>query len=586
MKMGGWRSAPVLIIGIAVLILLAGLAVIVQNQAAYGRSQTGQAQVQADILAASVAAALDFNDPIAAQETVDAFRVNRQVRWLAVYSRGGQLAAGYDRAGGRPPQSANLIPAAREDQIRVSAPVVMAGQRVGLVFLELDREPLSRRLSRYLVLGSLFFLAALVVATLGLTQAQLRKANRELAHRADALARTNVRLEEEIEERAKAEDQLRQSQKMQALGQLTGGIAHDFNNLLTVIQGSADMLARPEIAEAKRIRFAQAIVQASGNAAALTSQLLAFARRQPLKPERLDLSRLIRDMDDLIDRTVGERIEVVTDLCTTSCTVEADKAQLQSAILNVASNARDAMPKGGRLTLRTREAGERESGRMVALEIADTGEGMSPDTLDRIFEPFFTTKMTGRGTGLGLSQVYGFASQSGGEVEVQSVVGEGTTLTILLPCIAGAAAEDEARIDQLADQPPATILVVEDNEEVGAFAEALLQDLGHSVTRACNAEDALELARAQPFDVVFSDVVMPGMGGLRLAEILAEEQPGLPVVLATGYSEEIAEAGSRGRPVILKPYRLPTLAEALANSLQGKGGNRPDKNAAATRIIT
>ena len=193
---------------------------------------------------------------------------------------------------------------------------------------------------------------------------------------------------------------------------------------------------------------------------------------------------------------------------------------------------------------------------------------MDADTVNRIFEPFFTTKTTGQGTGLGLSQVYGFATQSGGDVVVDSVPGTGSTLILLLPC-SKSAVVTKARAEQpeVADQPPAEILVVEDNEEVGRFAETLLSELGHSVTLATSGEEALELTRRREFDIVFSDVVMPGMGGLRLAEQLAEEKPQLPVILATGYSQEIAQSGSGGRPVILKPYRLATLSQALADAM-------------------
>ena len=234
-----------------------------------------------------------------------------------------------------------------------AVPVTSRGERIGTVYLAADPEPLSRRLARYIVIGLLMLMAALVVVVLGIAQAALRRANRELEERADALADANAELKVQIGERAKAEDQLRQAHKMQALGQLTGGIAHDFNNLLTVIQGSADMLRRPGLAEDKRIRFAEAVVQASGRAAALTGQLLAFARRQPLQPEVIDVNELIRGMTDLLDRTLGERIEVTTELADDACTVEADRAQLESALLNIAVNARDAMPDGGTLTIRT-----------------------------------------------------------------------------------------------------------------------------------------------------------------------------------------------------------------------------------------
>jgi signal transduction histidine kinase len=566
----GWRLAPMAVFGIALLILLAGIGTIIQYNGSYSQERTEQTQGLADILAASASAAVDFDDPVAAQESVNAFRVNDQVRWVAVYDHHGNALAGFDRSGAPVPQRIAAITQEPAGAMRAISPIEKAGQRIGTVYFEVDKEAGSRRLVRYLLLFVLVLVAALVVTGLGIAQAQLNAANHELSERAEALSQANELLEEQMAERAKAEEQLRQSQKMQALGQLTGGIAHDFNNLLTVIQGSADMLCRPDLPEPKRVRFARAIVQAAENAASLTSQLLAFARRQPLKPEHIDLADLLQSMHELIDRTVGERIQVVMDLPTT-CTVEVDKGQLQSAVLNIASNARDAMADGGRLTIVTREHEAEGERRMMDIEISDTGAGMNGETLDRVFEPFFTTKATGKGTGLGLSQVYGFASQSGGEVSAESELGRGTTIRLSLPCrqasenlVETAANKTEA----LASEAPAAILVVEDNEEVGHFAETLLSELGHDVTRVTSAEAALEMSRAKPFDVVFSDVVMPGIGGLKLAEILAKEKPELPVVLATGYSQEIAEVGSGGRPVILKPYRLAMLSEALSAALR------------------
>jgi signal transduction histidine kinase/CheY-like chemotaxis protein len=558
-----------MIFAAAILIVLVGVGVIVQTDTSYRDARRDFAVSQAQILAATVAAAIDFNDPVAAQEAVKPLRVITTLRSASVYGRDGALVAGYDRSGEAVPALEEALGPISGDLLRVSAPVESAGQRIGTVYIQLDRQPVWRRVSRYGTLAVLVAAAALIVVGLGFAQRALRSANRELANRAEALAQANEMLGEQMEERAKAEDQLRQSQKMQALGQLTGGIAHDFNNLLTVIQGSADMLCKKELPEPKRVRFAKAIVQASENAAALTSQLLAFARRQPLKPERLDLDQVLVEMQDLIDRTMGERVKVSMALDGPPCSIETDKAQLQSAILNIASNARDAMSDGGELKISTRESNE-EAGRMVAIDFTDTGHGMDSETLDRVFEPFFTTKGTGKGTGLGLSQVYGFASQSGGEVRATSEIGKGTTVSLVLPCHE---ADSIATTDagEPVHMPPrsAAILVVEDNEEVGIFAEHLLSELGHTVTRASSAEDALELSRAEDFDLVFSDVVMPGMGGLKLAQALAEEKPALPVVLATGYSEEISEAGSGGRPVVLKPYRLATLSEAIASALNG-----------------
>ena len=564
-----WRKAPLAIMVTVGLLLLAGIGIILQSEAAYRDLQRQEAQVQANILSASVAAALDFGDASAAREAVDAIGVNRQIRHVGVYDAAGNLVASYGRDGSAPPRRLGLA-ADDGNAILASATVTSRSERIGTVVLAADPEPVARRLTRYVVIGLLIAMAALIVAMVGIGQNVLRRVNRQLEDRAQALARANAELKVQIAERGRAEDQLRQAQKMQALGQLTGGIAHDFNNLLTVIQGSADMLRRPELTDAKRIRFAEAVVQASSRAAALTGQLLAFARRQPLQPEVIDVNELIRGMTDLLDRTLGERVEVAAELAGSACTVEADRAQLESALLNIAVNARDAMPEGGLLTIRTAAYDDPERGGMIALSVTDSGAGMDEDTLDRAFEPFFTTKVTGKGTGLGLSQVYGFASQSGGDVRITSLVGEGTTVTLLLPC---SGTPPAARADAKADERQATrsahVLLVEDNEEVGEFAEHLLAELGHQVRRVASGEEGLVLAITGQFDIVFSDVVMPGMSGLDLAAELAKAKPGLPVILTTGYSDEIARSGAGGRPVILKPYRPETLAAAIDQLLGG-----------------
>jgi signal transduction histidine kinase/CheY-like chemotaxis protein len=566
-----WRTAPTAIFLIAMLIVAGGIGIILQNEVTFRSARDRQAMVAAEVLAGSVTAAVDFDDPVAAKEAVDAFQVNPQVRYVAVFDGGGSMLAAFDRSGKRSRLSLAQLPAPPPTNYRVAVPVVSAGERVGTAVYEVEREAVARRLTRYVILGALAVLAALVIVTLGLAQAALHRANRELSERAEALSQANELLAEQIAGRAKAEEQLRQSQKMQALGQLTGGIAHDFNNLLTVIQGSADILTRDELADDRRKRFAKAIVQAADNAAVLTSQLLAFARRQPLKPEVVDLSQLVAGMTDLLDRTMGERIKIETSLERSTPPVTVDRNQLQSAILNIASNARDAMPDGGTLTIRVSEIRSEAGERMATISVSDTGAGMDADTASRNFDPFFTTKKTAKGTGHGLSQVNGIATQSGGEVFVDSEPGEGTTVTLLLPCSEpGMAVARQAEEPALPEQPRAEILVVEDNEDVGQFAETLLTELGHSVTLATSGEEALELTRDHDFDVVFSDVVMPGMGGLRLAERLAEEKPDLPVVLATGYSQEIAQSGSGGRPVILKPYRLATLSQALADAMSAR----------------
>ena len=274
-------------------------------------------------------------------------------------------------------------------------------------------------------------------------------------------------------------------------------------------------------------------------------------------------------MIDLLDRTLGERFIIHTDLSHEVCAVEADRAQLASAVLNVAVNARDAMPDGGTLRLAT-ERLHREEGDQIAICVTDTGTGMDEETIARAMEPFFTTKGAGKGTGLGLSQVYGFATQSGGDLHIVSTPGEGTTVTILLPCsdaelpLAPDAGPGEARAARIG-----AVLLVEDNEEVGEFAEALLRELGHSVTWARSGAEALAAAAERPFDVVLTDVVMPAMSGIELADQLHRLQPDLPLVLTTGYSDEIARSGAGGRPVLLKPYRIETLAAVLDDALSG-----------------
>ncbi|HEX8126323.1 MAG TPA: ATP-binding protein [Allosphingosinicella sp.] len=575
---GRWPNVPIAAGVMALLLLAIGLGVIFQNEGAYREQKLREASVQADILAASVIAALDFGDNATAQEAVDALRVNPQINAAGIYAPDGALFAGYERRPGALPTRLGTRPANFND-VEASVPVTRGGERIGTVYLGAVQEPLSRRLTRYGYIVLLVLMAALVVLVLGMAHTALRRANRELEARAEALSGAYAELQVQVEERANAEEQLRQAQKMQALGQLTGGIAHDFNNLLTVIQGSADILRRPGIAEAKRIRFADAIVQTAGRAAALTAQLLAFARRQPLQPEVIDLNAHISGMTDLLDRTLGERVEIRTDLADGLCPIEADPAQLESAILNVAVNARDAMPEGGALTLHTGEAPPLAEGRpAIFVAVSDNGTGIDEEVLSRVFEPFFTTKSVGKGTGLGLSQVYGFAAQTGGDVKVESVVGEGTTVTLILPCSErGEAPAVRPELEAARKHRTGRILLVDDNEEVGAFAETLLIELGHSVMRARTGAEALELARQGGFDAVFTDVVMPGMSGIELAEALAPVLPDVPVVLTTGYSDEISRAGAAGRPVVFKPYRLETLSNVLDQVLapKGDGGARP-----------
>jgi PAS domain S-box-containing protein len=371
------------------------------------------------------------------------------------------------------------------------------------------------------------------------------------------------RAAEELDEARAA---LFQSQKLQALGELTGGVAHDFNNLMTVIRGSADLLTRPGLSEAKRARYLQAIIDTADRAATLTSHLLAFGRRQALNPEVADLNVRLDAFAEMIARTLGGKVEVNLDLAPALPRVEVDLAQFETALINAAFNARDAMPDGGRLTLSTRcvpgEPGE------VVVEIADTGTGMTAEVRDRAFEPFFTTKPVGEGTGLGLSQIHGFAAQAGGRAEIRSKAGEGTAIRIFLPAtdrpLSGAVETIRAA------KPPRDlrVLLVEDNEHVREFAHHLLDELGYRVLSAGSGEEALEVLGREPVDVLFSDVVMPGLSGLELARLARRDQPALPVLLASGYSEEIVGSAGTEFEIVRKPYDVGLLEAALGAALE------------------
>ncbi|MDB5668076.1 MAG: sensor histidine kinase, partial [Alphaproteobacteria bacterium] len=347
----------------------------------------------------------------------------------------------------------------------------------------------------------------------------------------------------------------------QALGELTGGIAHDFNNLLTVIRGSAELLQRPGLGDEKRDRYIASIIETSDRATALTNQLLAFGRRQALKPEVLQLNLRLDAFAEMVQRTFGSLYDVALDLAPDLWPVEVDVAQLETALLNAAINARDAMPEGGRLVLRTRNLTETDE---VAVELEDNGEGMPREVLERAFEPFFTTKPVGKGTGLGLSQIHGFAAQTGGRAEIDSRPGEGTRLSIILR--RSAKPLDQGDTVESLHLPHAhlRVLLVEDNEQVRQFAESLLAELHCEVVSAGCGEDALELLESERFDLVFSDVVMPGMSGVELAHRVREDHPGLPLLLASGYSEEVVRGAAASFRMVAKPYGLATLSRAIA----------------------
>jgi PAS domain S-box-containing protein len=368
----------------------------------------------------------------------------------------------------------------------------------------------------------------------------------------------------------RAHEQLAQAQKMEALGQLTGGVAHDFNNLLMVVSGQAQLLKTRIGKDPRSARALEAIETASRRGEDLTRHLLSFARRQRLQPVSTSLADRIHGLRELFNATLSKDVQLRIVLPSRLWPVAVDPGELELSLLNLAVNARDAMPAGGTLTIRGENVelagGEVDpdlKGDFVALTVSDTGVGVPPDVLPRVFEPFFTTKEVNKGTGLGLSQVYGFARQSGGRAVILSELGQGTSLTLYLP---RATDEPSAAPSEAPVYGPkgARILLVEDNPEVAEVATGMLEQLGHSVRPVVSAAGALaEIARGGAPDLVFSDVVMAGdMDGIDLARRLRTEQPGLPVLLATGYSRAADRLGGEF-PILRKPYKLPELNRAI-----------------------
>jgi PAS domain S-box-containing protein len=394
-----------------------------------------------------------------------------------------------------------------------------------------------------------------------------------------ATARDVTREKDQAIALAAVEDALRQSQKMEAIGQLTGGVAHDFNNLLQVIRGSADILKLPGITEERRVRYIQSISNTADRAAKLTNQLLSFARRQALKPEVFDVGLGLGAVGEMVGTLTGSRI--VTDFQFTpgQSWVHADAAQLDTAVVNMVVNARDAIDGAGTITISLSNVTAMPSirahaariGDFVAIAVSDTGSGILPDDMARIFEPFFTTKGIGAGTGLGLSQVFGFAKQSGGEILVESQVGVGTTFTLYLPRHIGAAGTPSAQAAQVRQAPDGAgaVLVVEDNPDVGEFSRDLLIELGYAATLVTSAHACLARLSQEGavYDVVFSDVEMPGMSGLELAARLKLSHPHLPVVLTSGFSHNLYEHGLPDNELLHKPYTVAQLEAVMRSKM-------------------
>jgi PAS domain S-box-containing protein len=397
-----------------------------------------------------------------------------------------------------------------------------------------------------------------------------------------------VAVERDISERKEMEAHLQQSRKLESLGQLTGGVAHDFNNLLTVMMGNTEILLDRIPPGGLEHRLLRMIGQATERGAELTRRLLAFARRQPLQPRTVDVQELVHGMRDLLVRTLGATIDVRLLCEPATGQAQVDPGQLENAVLNLAINARDAMPEGGALIIETRNVEldaayvaryvDLQPGRYVCLAVSDTGVGIDPQVLERVFEPFFTTKDKSKGTGLGLAMVYGFVKQSHGHAEIYSEVGLGTTVKLYLPRRSGAqeVEEVEPAASAVRRGTGQTVLVVEDNELVLEFAVAQLESLGYRVVQARDGLAALEvLASDVPLDLLFTDVVMPGgLSGFELGQRAAALRPGLPVLYTSGYPEGAISAHSTVPPdvrLLTKPYRLEQLSEQVTAALSGAG---------------
>jgi len=453
----------------------------------------------------------------------------------------------------------------------------------------------SQQLTDYLsIVGAIvgfgaIFLGWVAVRALRLNALSRRQADTEsdrasaleeaVRERTQELWEANQALKAEAMEREAAEAQLRQVQKMEAVGQLTGGIAHDFNNMLAVVVGGIDLAKRRLSGPRKEVlHHLTNAMEGATRAAALTRRLLSFARSEPLLPERVDSRELVSGMSELLDRTLGERIKVQTRLGTDAWPIFVDSHQLENAILNLAVNARDAMEGTGTLsistenvTLAANQVGDVRAGEYLKLSVGDTGCGMTDEVRERAFEPFFTTKPVGKGTGLGLSQIFGFAHQSGGEVGIESELGNGTTVSLYLPrteATAPVRLHSQAAGGQSEPTVPgARILLVEDDPRVRAATVDALEDLDYQPIACEGGAEALKVFDAQEFDLVISDVIMPEMTGPELIRIIKKRKPGIAVLFVTGYVGEGESEDLIGYELLRKPFTVGALASAVAAAL-------------------
>jgi signal transduction histidine kinase/CheY-like chemotaxis protein len=442
--------------------------------------------------------------------------------------------------------------------------------------------------------ASLVLTVLLVLAVAGTILRDARRREVELTAARDVAVAAERAIREQIERLAAAEDQIRQMQKMESIGQLTGGIAHDFNNMLAIVIGSLDLARRRLDGDPERLkRCINNAYEGAERAAALTARLLAFSRQTPLAPITLDINKLVAGMSELLRRTMGEQYMVETVLSGGLWRAFVDPGQLENALVNLSVNARDAMAEGGRVTIETanaylddeyaRDRAEVTPGQYVMISVSDTGTGMTPEVIARAFDPFFTTKPLGKGTGLGLSQIYGFAKQTGGHIAIYSEPGQGTTVKLYLPRHMGEAVEPRTSRPPESvlptAQPGEVILVVEDEQRVRHFSVDALRELGYVVISAENGFEALKAIDSQPqITMLFTDIVMPDMNGRKLADAATEKRPDLKVLYTTGYTRNaVVHNGmlDAGVAFLPKPFSVTQLAIKVREVMDGAGANRP-----------
>jgi signal transduction histidine kinase/ActR/RegA family two-component response regulator len=573
----------------------------------------------ARVIGSNSTGALTFGDPQAAGEILSAMSVRPHIVSARLYDAQGQPFATYHRAGGK----GDLLPerpeadsyrATRAEAVLFQTVRLGGGEQAGTLYLKADLEHLRSHFEGYFVVVLIVMLLCMAVASVISARWQRLVSDPilRLAAAAGAVAkskdysvrvaspggnelgvltaafnemlsqieRRDAELRSEVKERHHAEEQLRQGQKMEAVGRLAGGVAHDFNNLLGVILGYSELLLGQNL-EAQHRRKVDQIQKAGERAAALTRQLLAFSRKQVLTPKVLDLNALVADLARMLPRVLGEDIELVTAEGPGLGQVRADPGQLGQILMNLSVNARDAMPEGGRITITTSNAAldhERvigtgtAGGEFVMLAVADTGCGMDAETRSHAFEPFFTTKEQGKGTGLGLATVYGIMKQSDGHVTIETAPGRGTTVRLYFPRVHEAVEERAAAAPEPVRHGTETILLVEDGEPLRELVASMLRDRGHTVLQADSGATAVAVADRHPgvIHLLLTDVIMPGMNGRQVAQAIAQRRPAIKVVYMSGHSNEALGARGildSGTVLLAKPFTGRALDQCLGDVL-------------------